>query len=263
MPQRVTAADPAATAVKALDLLELLSTERQGIGLNQLARHVQSSRSSTMRLLAALDRKRLVTRDRETGKYRLTLRILELGTALLDQLELPDTARPYLQALSQDAGETAHLGILDGWSVIFVGKAEPANPIRLHARVGFRAPSHCTGLGKVLTAGLPEPELSEYLAGYEFRRMTEHTITSPSAFAEHLELVRHRGYATDEQEHRMGIACVAAPVFKHTGEVVAGLSVSGPSFRIADDKIKPLTGLVMAAAAALSAELGWVPGRVR
>lgn len=257
----MTAADPAATAVKALDLLELLSTDRAGIGLNQLSRHVGSSRSSTVRLLAALQQKGLVIRDRASGRYRLTLRILELGTALLDQLDLPELARPHLQALSQEAGETAHLGVLEGWSVIFVGKAEPLNPIRLHARVGLRAPSHCTSLGKVLTAALAPEELAQYLAEYEFGRLTEHTITSPTAFAEHLRVVRARGYATDQEEHRLGIACVGAPVFGHTGDVVAGVSISGPTFRMTADKLEGLARVVMGAAAGLSTELGWAPGR--
>lgn len=208
-------------------------------------------------MLAALTQKGMLRRDLDTRRYRLTLRLLELGTRLLDQLELPQAARPHLRELSGRTGETAHVGVLDGWHVVFVGKHEPPSPIRLHARVGFRAPSHCTGIGKVLLAGLPPDALAEYLLDYSFTPLTERTLSDAGAFSAHLELVRARGYAIDAEEHRPGIGCVAAPVRDHAGQVIAGISVSGPAFRVLEDGSSPLVESVTEAGGALSRDLGW------
>lgn len=248
-------APAAGTALKALEVIELLSVAPRGCGLNEIARGIRSSRSSTLRILASLDAKGLLARDPETRRYRLTLRLLELGTRLLDQLELPDAAKPHLQELSRQTGETAHLGVLDDWHVIFIGKYEPPSPIRLHARVGYRAPSHCTGLGKVMLAGLSPAALEQYFAEYALVAMTAGTITDPHVFSDHLALVRDRGYAVDAEEHRVGIGCVAAPVRDHTGRVVAGISVSGAALRVL--RQPSVVEAVTQAGEALSKALGW------
>ncbi len=257
MPQRVTATDPASTALKALAVLELLAPSRDGLGLNEIARRLTSSRGSTLRILGALERKALVSQDPATKHYRLTLRLLELGTQVLDHIEIQDVAKPHLQSLSQRSGETAHLGVLDGWDVIFVGKAEPANPIRLHSRVGRRVPSHCTAMGKILVAALPESQLQLYMATHPLTRLTPRTITSKVDWMSHLDRVRKRGYAVDSEEHRDGICCVGAPVRAHQGETVAAVSISGPAFRMHGEKIPALTRLVMDAATAISSALGY------
>lgn len=256
MAQRVSAADPASTAIKAVAAMEALADARSALGLSEIARHIESSRSSTLRVLRALERKRLIAQDPSSRRYRLTLRLLELGTQVLDQLQLPDLARSHLRALSDRTGETAHLGILDDWHVVFIGKAEPLNPIRLHARIGWRAPSHCTSLGKAMLSRLPEERLDEYFEGYDLARLTERTITSRMELVRHLRLVRQRGYAVDAQEHRVGICCVGAPVVGPGGDVVAAVSISGPAFRMQGRRLAAMAPDVKEAAAAISRELG-------
>jgi DNA-binding IclR family transcriptional regulator len=255
--QRVAATDPASTALKALAVLEFLAPARDGLGLNEIARRLTSSRGSTLRILGALERKALVSQDPATKHYRLTLRLLELGTQVLDHIEIQDIAKPHLQHLSHLSGETAHLGVLDGGDVIFVGKAEPADPIRLHSRVGRRVPSHCTAMGKVLVAALPEGQLRQYMATHPLTRLTPRTVTSPVHWMRGLHLVRKRGYAVDAEEHRTGICCVGAPIRAHRGETVAALSVSGPAFRMHSGQIPALARLVIETATALSNALGY------
>lgn len=198
-----------------------------------------------------------MSQDPATKHYRLTLRLLELGTQVLDHIEIQDVAKPHLQTLSQLSGETAHLGVLDGWDVIFVGKAEPANPICLHSRVGRRVPSHCTAMGKILVAALPETQLQVYIATHPLTRLTPRTITSKVDWMSHLQSVRKRGYALDSEERRNGICCVGAPVRAHRGETVAAVSVSGPAFRMHGEKIPALARRVIDAATAISGALGF------
>ena len=263
MAQRVAAKDPASTALKALDIIEHLASSRAGLGLNELSRRLDSSRGSVLRILHALQRRRLVRQDGSTKQYRLTLRLLELGALVLDRMEIQDIARPQLQRLSQLSGETAHLGILDGWDIVFVGKAEPANPLRLHSRVGYRVRSHCTALGKVLLADLPPERWQEYIADCTLTPMTPRTIVSSEKFLSALAQVRTSGYAIDAEEHRAGITCIGAPVRGHSGQAVAAVSISGPAFRMTAEAIPALTRLVCDAASDISTELGYSTGEVR
>lgn len=258
MAQRVSVSDPAATAVKALEIVERLSTEGgEGLGLNEIARHIGSSRTSAIRLLAALQQKHLVVQHPTTRRYRLTLHLLELGTAVLDQIELPNVAKPHLNKLSQTTGECALLGLLDGSDVVVVARAEPPDPLYIRARVGSRFPSHCTGLGKALLAGLPDPELESFMMDHEFRRYTGTTFNAPEEFSREIQSIRARGFAVDREEHRKGVSCVASPVRDHSGTVVAAVSVSGPTFRMCGDgQPSKLADQVRRAAGLISAELG-------
>lgn len=256
MAQRISPSDPASTAVKAVLAIEALAAADAGLGLNEIARHIDSNRSSALRVLRALEYTRLVAQDPANRRYRLTLRLLELGTRALDQLHLPEVAQAHLRALSDASGETAHLGILEDWQVVFVGKAEPLNPIRLHARVGVRAPSHCTSLGKAMLSQLSESALEEYFKSYKLARLTDRTITSKAELLAHLRLVRQRGYAVDDEEHRGGICCIGAPVLRPGGDVVAAVSISGPAFRLHGRRLAALAPRVKEAAAKISRELG-------
>lgn len=257
--QRVKVADPSSTATKTLDVLEFLAAASSGLGVSELARRLGSSRTSVARIMAALELKHMVAKDPETKRYRLSLRVLELASQALDHLQIPQIANRHLQDLSHRCGEVAHLGILDGWDVVYIGKAEPSTPVFLRTRVGAREPSHCTSLGKVLACALPRESLADYLKSYKFERFTPNTIVSPESFAEHLKQVRRQGFALDAEEHREGIFCVGAPIFGYEGETVAAISVSGPTFRMNENRVESCSKLVMDTATTISRELGWSP----
>jgi DNA-binding IclR family transcriptional regulator len=256
MPRRVTAADPASTSIKTLTVMELLAPLREGLGLNEITRRLESSRGSVLRILGALHQKRVIVQDPISKRYRLTLRLLELGAQVLEHVDIQDVARPHLRRLSQLSGETTHLGILDGWDIVKIAKCEPTNPVRLQGQVGCRVPSHCTSLGKALLASLTETELRNYLATYPLTPQTPQTVTSPTILEQHLSEVRVQGYAVDLEEHRPGICCVGASIRAHMGEAVAAISVSGPAFRMYPGSIPTLARLVLDTAHAISLELG-------
>lgn len=256
--QRVAASDPASTALKAIDVLEHLAPNRMGLGLTEISRRLQSSRGSVLRILGALERKGLVRQDPVSKQYRLTLRVLELSAQVLDKIEIQDVAKPHLERLSHLSGETVHLGVLDGWDVVFVGKAEPTNPVRLHSRIGYRVRSHCTALGKALLAALPGTQLQDYVGNYPLTPMTPRTVTSPDDLLSCFADVRTKGYAIDAEEHRQGICCIAAPIWGHGGQTVAAVSVSGPVFRMTAEQIPEFITVVKETAKAISRELGYL-----
>lgn len=243
---------------RALALLESIDGTVKGSGITELSRRLGLGKSTVHRLCATLEHRGYLVRDPATGRYRLSLRLFQIGSAALDHLDLPARVMPALQALGDAAGETVHLAVLDGQEIVFIGKVESARPLQLHSQVGRRAPAHCTALGKVLLAHADAGLQARVLAG-RLTRYTPGTITNPQSLQRVLAAVRERGYAVDDQEFEEGIRCVAAPVRDYTGRVVAALSVSAPAGRLGPDRDRALAEVVTAAARHASDELGHTP----
>ena len=201
--------------------------------LQQLSREAGLSPSTTFRQLASLAYYRYVERDDQTGQYRLGIACLELARAYYEADDLRRTALPELERLRDETRETVHLAILDQTEIVYIEKLQGLHPIGLMgSRVGGRAPAYCTGVGKVLLAHQPLPVVKHYFIRRKLQRFTDNTITTYKDLIAELESVRSRGYALDHGEHESQVCCVAAPIFDLSGEVVAGLSISGPTDRM-------------------------------
>jgi len=198
-----------------------------------------------------------VTRSPSSGGYALGLKLVELGQVVIGRIGLRSIALPHLQELVKITGETANLVILDGRNVVYVDKVEsPSVLLTLH-RIGKRAPAHTTGAGKVLLGFLQDEDLSRLIKGEPLVSLTSHTIVSPEQLWEELELVRELGFGVDREECEVGAKCVAAPLYDHTGTVVAAVSISGPSARLPEERLIELSQIVRAAATKISQELGF------
>jgi DNA-binding IclR family transcriptional regulator len=151
-----------------------------------------------------------------------------------------------------------HLAVLEGWQVLYLERLQSPHPIGfMRSRVGAAVPAYCTSLGKTLLAFLSADALEGWLDTQAFKPMTPDTITSPRRLLKELRVIRERGYAVDEQEHEIGVRCVAAPVWNHSREVVAAVSVAGPADRMPQPLVgSTMAATVVAAARAISIELG-------
>ncbi len=256
--ERVSAADPSSTARKTVEILEALANSSGNLGLNELARHLHSSRSSVVRIISALEQAGLVTRDPETRRLSLTFRLLALGGAALDQQPWYNLCKPHVAALSKETNEICHMAVLDGADIIYIAKNEPTDSAHLVAHVGGRASAYCTGLGKVLLAAKSHGEVETHLAQYPLVRRTSHSITDVDAMRRELELVRRRGYAVDNEENRDGVRCVACPIVDYRRVTVAALSVAAPAIRLPERAIPAMAQKVGDAAARASRDLGSV-----
>ncbi|MCL6450092.1 MAG: IclR family transcriptional regulator [Acetobacteraceae bacterium] len=211
---------------RAMEILKCFSVTRPELGVSEIAGRLRMPRSSAHRLLAALKRSGFLEQDGKTSRYRLSLRLFEMGSVVLNTMELPARARPVLEELQRHTGETVHLAILDEGQVLYVDKIDSSRGVRMYSQVGRRAPAHCTGLGKVLLAYLPQEEVERIIALRGLPVYTRNTIASPEALRAELEEVRRRGYAIDRGEHEDLIACAAAPIRDYTGKVIAAVSVT-------------------------------------
>lgn len=251
------------TVLRAMDALDLLAAAPRGLALRQLTQSMGLSKSTTHRLVSGLVSCGLVQLCPETRRYRLGLRLLELSAALLDSIDVREQARPFMQQLSDLSRETVHLGVLDRFEVVFIGHIESPESVRMSVRVGRRAPAYSTSLGKVLLAGLDDAELSRYLREHQLAALTPNTITDPERLLAVLHQVRSRGYSMDDEENRVGVRCLGAPVRDHTGRVVAAISVSGPAFRLTRERAGELVESLIHVSDGISERMGWSGPRRR
>jgi len=247
---------------RALAILNLLSAEGPDLSLGEISDKIELHKSTVHRLIMVLERHKLIERNSVNGRYRLGLKLFELGTRAVSQLDLRERARPVLERLVLETSETVHLGILDEGEVLYLDKVEPARSVRMSSSVGRRNPVYCTAMGKAILAYLPESQVETIVRKHGLKAMTANTITSFLDLKAELAAIRERGYAVDNEEIEEGVRCVGCVVRDFSGGSVAAISVSGPAFRISREKAKNLARPVIAAANALSLQLGFKQERV-
>jgi DNA-binding IclR family transcriptional regulator len=244
------------------DVLEAFLWLGPELGISELARGIGLPKATTHRLLASLRKREFVTHDAATRRYRLGMRLGELGAVAGASMTWLVEAKPELEALAHEAGETVHLAVLEDDQVLYVDKVESDRSLRMPSQVGRRLPAHCTGVGKALIAFIPEVRLMAIIDRRGLPRFTAHTITDPVKLRAELEVVREVGYATDNEEIEDGLRCIAAPVRDQNGNVIAAISIAGPSSRLPDRVIAARAARVMAAADGITTRLGHSANRL-
>jgi DNA-binding IclR family transcriptional regulator len=245
------------SVVRALRLLEALGDSRGEVGIAELSTQVGLHVSTTHRLLSTLVAQGYARQNPDTSRYALGARALHLAESYLGQTDLRRVARPALERLRQETGETANLVILDGREVLYLDKAESPQSLRIFSRIGGRAPLYCTAVGKVLLACRGKAEVEALLGPGPLEALTRSTITSRSQLHRELEKVREQGFALDREECDEGACCIAVPLPDAQGNVEAALSVSGPSVRLTPKRMGELVSLMRRVAGEVSAQLGW------
>ncbi len=246
---------------RAIMLLERLASRGGSASLADLARDIELSPSTVHGLLATLRQHGFVGQD-ANGRYILGIKLFELGSLVVARLDLRAVAGPILQRLLDRFQETVHLVVGDGPDVVYIDKRESMQSMRIVSQVGARLPAFCTGVGKSILAFKSETELAELLDNMTLQPWTRHTITDKEQFKAHLREVRSRGYALDNEEIIEGLRCVAAPIRDYSKQVIAALSVSGPSVRMDSDKINEIIPAVVEATAEISRQLGYPESHV-
>jgi DNA-binding IclR family transcriptional regulator len=259
MPRPATYRSPYRVQVldRALAALEILANRDGECSLADLCAEMKLHKSTVHRIAMVLEQHRLVDKNPANGRYRLGLRLFEFGSKAIAAVDLRGRARPYLDRLQRQFGETVFFCILDDGQVFYVEKVESQQSVRTACTVGSRAPAYCTAVGKAMLAELPEPEVNEVVRRWGLKAVTANTITTAAALKAELRAVRSRGYAIDNEEKEEGLRCVSAAVRGHSGKLFAAMSVSGPAFRMTKERIPEVGQAVTRAANELSAELGY------
>ncbi len=240
-------------AIRILDILG----RSEGLGVTRISQLLNLPKSSVHDILSTLQSEGLVEKNYERNNYCLGLKLFELGNMARNNLELRRIATPFLKSLNHDLDETVHLTILDGWEVLYIECFESTKRLRTYSVIGVRAPLHCTAVGKAILAFFDEEQVDQMIKAMGLPRFTANTITDRKALDREMALIRERGYSVDNMEHEEGVRCVGAPIRNHEGEVIASISVSGPSQRMVPDKDGETGRLVIGKAEEISRRLGF------
>lgn len=247
---------------RALRILSLLGDGKPRT-LADISKEIDLNYSTTFRLLSTLAFYRYVKRNKNSNQYQLGLSCLELAQAFLAGNDLRMIAIPELESLRDETKETVHLAVLVDMEIVYLEKLPGLHAIGLmSSRVGGRAPAYCTGIGKALLAYQKPEIVQSYYKEHGLKRFTETTITDLNSLMSTLEEVRCNNYAFDHGEHEDEVRCIAIPIFDISSQVVAALSISGPSARM--DPLEDNTEMIEMAKETgmrISQQLGYVPGK--
>lgn len=236
-------------------IIETLAAHPGGVGLQQLAGECKLAKSTAHRLLASLIQLGYAVQDSFSTKYRLTLKMFELSSGIVNDMDVMGIARPHLDRLANRVGEAVHLVIRDGADIVYIYKAE-AGGMRMSSRVGMRSPMYCTGVGKAILASLSYAEVEEVWQQSSRKKLTEHTITSLPRLLEQLAQVRAQGYAVDDEENELGIRCIALALPGPAGKAEAAFSISSLVPHMGAERLAQLAVLALDTRSAILRDLG-------
>lgn len=249
-------------AGRILDVLEHLAKGGQTLTLADLSHSLDVPKSSMLPLLRTLAARHWIEQPTPIS-YRLSDRHPIAGRWHVEPLELPKVARPFLERLTHDTGESSFVGVMPHGadSVVYIEKVESPRVIRYGAELGEQRPLHCTAVGLAIFAFLPPARRDELLRGMRPRKFTGRTSTSTTAIKRRLSQVRQDGVITTLEEYVQGAGAIAAPIFDRNNAVVGAVSLAGPADRLRSS-VQPLTDAVKSASLAISVALGWRPALV-
>lgn len=251
------------TVDRALAILELLARHPEGLRQIDIATAMQLGKVTAHRLMSTLAQRGFVERQEQSGRYLIGLKLIEISSLRLNNLELKTEAQPWLRRLVNQVGQPVHLAIYDQGEIVYIEKVETVHSIRMYSQIGKRSPAYCTALGKILLAALPDRQVQDVLGRLDLKAYTRQTLTDPAALLDEIRLARRAGYAFDREEHEPGVFCLAVPVFDYRGQVIAALSTAGGRRDYLDDPRSEVIGWLLETAAAISRRLGYLNGSGR
>lgn len=236
-------------------LIELLAAHPTGASLQRLAQGTDLAKSTVHRLLASLVGLGYVAQDEATGRYRLTLKMFELSSGIVNSMDIMGVAKAHLERLAQRTGEAVHLVIRDGQDIVYIYKTENG-PMRMSSRVGLRSPLYCTGVGKAILATLPPQEVEAVWANTHPQKLTERTVADLPHLQAQLAEVRANGYAIDDEENELGVRCVAVAIPGPDGRADSAFSISGLTPYMTPERIRRIAAMALDSRTDILADLG-------
>jgi DNA-binding IclR family transcriptional regulator len=244
---------------RAFDVMDCFQDSQPELGVREIARQLGLHPSTVGRILTTLHSLGVLTQNKETRLYRMGPKVLKWSSVYTRNLDLQTGARPFMEDLQRLTEETISLDIPNGATRICIERIVSHHNLRWVKQLGEVMPFYASASGRVLLSLLPSEERDEILKHMKFERLTPHTTTNPVQFREELELTKRRGYAVSESERVEGVCCVAAPIFGTAGGILGALTVSGPSTRFSEDRIRDHARLLIKTTSEISQAMGYVP----
>lgn len=220
----------ASSVLKALNILELLGNCKE-LGVTEIGEKLGYDKSTTYRLLTTLKERNFVVQNFKNHKYSNAIKLLVLGNSVLRHRNYSHNIRIELKKLAEKTRETVNIAIAEGIEVVYIDRYETEDILKLANVIGQRRPMYCTSVGKAIMAYYDPGYVESLCTNFPFEAFTEFTCTNKKALLKELECIRQRGYSIDNQEHHLGIRCVAIPILSPHNEPLAAVSISMPQFR--------------------------------
>lgn len=242
---------------KALDLLELLSDNKKEMGITEINRELNMGFSTIHRILTTLKYRGYIVQNQQTSKYMLGTKLFILGCKVQNTTNLIRVVTPFLQRLSQNTNETINFAILEGREAVYLFKIESKEMLKAGIEVGTKVAAHCTSLGKVLLAFLPEQEFMMLYPNENEKlpTFTPKSISSAEELKKCLKKTKKQGYAIDEEEFKIGVNCLGVPIINNEGKAIAAISISGPVSRFSLFKMEKVKSMLIALSRDISKQL--------
>jgi IclR family transcriptional regulator, KDG regulon repressor len=243
--------------LRAIDILDVLQ-EKNALSVAEISKLVGFPRSTTYKYLAVMRGRRLVDYEQGLEKYRLGMRLFELGNAVQNRIAIDRIAHPYMEHLANQFGETVALTVLDGNCAVYVENVEPetSSSTVLSLRKVIRLPLHAGAASKILLAHLEDEKIETFLKTQKLVKYTGKTIVGPDELRKEVEAIRKAGYAFSEEEVDLGVRALAAPIFDHEGKIAAGLVIFGPTQRIDGHKREKILKSILECSKKISKRIG-------
>ncbi len=244
------------TLGRALMLLERLAESSSGVSLGDLSLQLGMPAATVHRLLNTFEDHDFVEHDEDLGLWFVGVRAFVVGNAFVNRRDFVSRARPFMRTLMEQCGETVNLGIIDDGEAVFISQVESREMMRMVVNLGSRSPVHASGVGKAILAHMSEADLTAILEKRGLQRFTDRTIDTASSLRTEMNRIREQGYALDDEEHAIGLRCVAAPIFDENSKAICAISLSGPTARIGDDRLGELGWAVRQTSEQITRALG-------
>jgi DNA-binding IclR family transcriptional regulator len=257
MEKKVLKNDKIKSIEKALDLLELLSDNKKEMGITEINRELHMGFSTIHRILNTLKYRGYIVQNQQTSKYMLGTKLFILGCKVQNTTNLIKVVTPFLQRLSQNTNETINFAILEGREAIYLFKIESKEMLKAGIEVGTKVAAHCTSLGKVLLAFLPEQEFMMLYPNENEKlpTFTPNSISSVEELKKYLKKIKKQGYAIDEEEYKIGVNCLGVPIINDEGKAIAAISISGPVSRFSLFEMEKVKSMLIALSQDISKQL--------
>jgi len=246
------------SAERVLRVFELLSKYPNGLTIKEISETLSFPQSSTSGLIGTLYKEGYLSID-SNNKYKLGPKLIQIGSAAMESLDISEQGIPYLKSLMEDVQETVFMAVLSDKELVYVAKIDNNRSIRTTAQPGSQKPLYCTGLGKAFLAFMPKEQRAGILDNIELLPITKHTITDKQQLEQQLEIFSELGYSVDDEENEEGLFCLAAPIYGADNTLQAAISVAGPKERMVKQKdyiVEKLTNTAKKVAVSIGFDAG-------
>ncbi len=245
---------------RAFSILEIIAESSKGLSNSDISRRLKIPKSSASYILRILENRGYLTREINSGKYRLGLKLMGLTRESATHTDIREVAKPIMESFVKRTNLSTHLAVLDNGRAVYVEKVENLNSfIKMDIWIGHRLPIHSTAIGKVLVSQMTEAEVSAILELRGMEKKAPKTITNAKRYLKELDKVRTFGFAVDDEENSAGVRCISSPIFDAQGKIVAALGTSDTIIRLDETQLPKIVEMVRKSAAQISNLIGFDP----